>query len=123
LVEAIENNKNGAKVFVIGNKVDSKKEVESYSLETLKSSNITAFYEVSLRELRSVPKRTPTSSRLSPASPRSSTPASPPAAQSPRSKETGSSRLPRRDLSPEPRAETQPTKSAAGDLKCSLLIL
>ena len=33
----------------MGNKVDSKREVESFSLETLKSSNIVAFYEVSAK--------------------------------------------------------------------------
>ena len=44
LVEAAENNKNGAKIFVVGNKVDGKREVESYSLEGLKESNIHQFY-------------------------------------------------------------------------------
>ena len=32
LVEAIDNNKNGGKIFVVGNKMDSKREVESFSL-------------------------------------------------------------------------------------------
>ena len=49
LVEATENNKNSAKVFAIGNKVDSKREVESFSLEPLTTGhNIAGFYEVLL---------------------------------------------------------------------------
>lgn len=45
-MEANENNKNNAKIFVVGNKVDGKREVESYSLEGLKDSIINQFYEV-----------------------------------------------------------------------------
>ena len=49
LVEANANNKNNAKIFVVGNKVDAKREVESFSLQTLKSSEINGFYEVSAK--------------------------------------------------------------------------
>lgn len=46
LPEAQNNNKTNAKIFVIGNKLDAKREVESYSLDSLKDSAITAFFEV-----------------------------------------------------------------------------
>lgn len=48
LPEAQNNNKTNAKIFVIGNKLDAKREVESYSLDSLKDSAITAFFEVLL---------------------------------------------------------------------------
>jgi GTPase SAR1 family protein len=48
LPEAQNNNKTNAKIFVIGNKSDARREVEAYSLDSLRESGIHAFFEVML---------------------------------------------------------------------------
>ena len=51
-MEAQNNNKTNAKVYVLGNKLDCKREVEPFSVETLKTSNIAGFYEVNKLQRR-----------------------------------------------------------------------
>ncbi len=58
LPEAQNNNKTNAKIFIIGNKLDAKRELESYSLDSLKETwGIHAFFDVSLLLSRLVPNR------------------------------------------------------------------